>query len=100
MGTSRRARVLLAAAAALILLAPSPCHSKEGKRDCASLGLAFKVRGITIPIRLRYSHNMTLPDGYHERNEVVSHPGIMGAVAHPLAHSIDLRILLGLAYEF
>jgi hypothetical protein len=63
---------------------------------CASIGFAFKVWKLSIPLNIRYSHNLTQPDGYKQRvGDVVA-----GDYDYTASQSMDLRLQLGLAYDF
>jgi hypothetical protein len=61
---------------------------------CVDLGLAIKVWKLAITIDLRYSHNLTQPSKYLDRLEFVGDEITMIA-----SSSVDLRLLLGIAYE-
>ncbi len=65
---------------------------------CFGLGLAFKVWKLAITIDMRYAYNLTQPSEYLDRVEY------SGNTAEPdvktiASNSMDLRILLGVAYE-
>jgi len=63
---------------------------------CVAIGFAFKVKMLSIPLNIRYSHNFTQPEDYQDRI------GDIGAGEHryTASQSMDLRIQLGLAYDF
>jgi hypothetical protein len=63
---------------------------------CVAVGFAFKVKMLSIPLNIRYSHNFSQPDGYQDRMG-----DLMAAERrYTASHSMDLRIQLGLAYDF
>ena len=65
---------------------------------CFGLGLAIKVWKLAITIDMRYAYNLTQPSEYDDRVEY------SGSETEPnietiASNSMDLRILLGVAYE-
>lgn len=65
---------------------------------CFGLGLAIKVWKLAITIDMRYAYNLTQPSEYDDRVEY------SGSQTEPdvetiASNSMDLRILLGVAYE-
>jgi hypothetical protein len=60
-----------------------------------ALGFAFKVWKLSIPFDIRYAYNLTQPDGHEERLDMS--PSSMSLVA---SHSMDLRLMAGVAYDF
>ncbi len=63
---------------------------------CVAVGFAFKVKMLSIPLNIRYSYNLTQPDGYEDRIGDLEH----GEHRYTASQSMDLRIMLGLAYDF
>ncbi len=65
---------------------------------CFGLGLAIKVWKLAVTIDMRYAYNLTQPSEYDDRVEY------SGSTTEPdvetiASNSMDLRILLGVAYE-
>jgi hypothetical protein len=65
---------------------------------CFGLGLAIKVWKLAITIDMRYAYNLTQPSEYDDRVKY------SGSTTEPdvetiASNSMDLRILLGVAYE-
>jgi hypothetical protein len=65
---------------------------------CFDLGLALKVWELAITIDLRYSYNLSQPDKYEDRTEVVGNDETF-TVDTIASNTMDGRILLGIAYE-
>jgi hypothetical protein len=63
---------------------------------CVALGFAFKVWKLSIPLNIRYSHNMTQPDGWRQRLGDLDRD----ERDYVASHSMDLRLQLGVAYDF
>lgn len=66
---------------------------------CAGLGLAFKVWKLAITLDLRYSYNLTQPDKYTDRVSVEQVSGDLYSISTIASSTMDMRILLGIAYE-
>lgn len=65
---------------------------------CVGVGMAFKVWKLAISLDLRYAYNLTQPKDYQDRTAL--EPAGDGFTAEVVASStMDLRILLGIAYE-
>lgn len=63
---------------------------------CVALGFAFKVWKLSIPFNIRYSHNFTQPKPYEKRIGDV----LAGEYDLVASQSMDLRLMLGVAYDF
>lgn len=61
-----------------------------------ALGFAFKVKMLSIPLNIRYAYNLTQPDGYRDRVGDIE----TGERKYTASHSMDLHIMLGIAYDF
>jgi hypothetical protein len=60
-----------------------------------AIGFAFKVKMFSIPFNIRYAFNGTQPDGYTER---LDPDGAAQNIVASASH--DLRLMVGLAYDF
>ncbi len=65
---------------------------------CFGLGLAIKVWKLAITIDMRYAYNLTQPSEYDDRVEYSGSETDLD-VETIASNSMDLRILLGVAYE-
>ena len=66
---------------------------------CVELGFEFKVKMLSIPLKLRYSYNFGQPEDWDDRvNPTYVPPDWQ--VNLPGSQTMDLRILLGLQYDF
>lgn len=66
---------------------------------CVDLGLAIKVWKLAVTVDVRYSHNLTQPAAYDERLQYEFAGNEVRDIAIIASSSIDLRLLLGIAYE-
>ena len=61
------------------------------------LAMAFAVKKISITVDMRFSYNLTLPNNFDERVDLAAD---YRSAAVQAGHTIDGRILLGVAYIF
>ncbi len=67
---------------------------------CVELGFMFKVKMLSIPLKLRYAYNPGQPEDWDHRVNPTFVPPNDWAVNLPGSQTMDLRIMLGLAYDF
>ena len=69
--------------------------SQDDVYICTHLGFAFTVWKLSIPLNIRFSYNLTQPEGYEYRLSLVGLTEKLTA-----SETMDLSLMLGMAYDF
>jgi hypothetical protein len=67
---------------------------------CTAIGFAIKVWKLSIPLNLRFAYNTTQPKKAEKRLDYEISGGSISSINPTASQTMDLRLMIGLAYDF